>query len=520
MTTVNFNPGQSAFHGYLAYARFLDCLKIAVEVVVEVLNYPDGQGTEVAVRNGDGQVLSDCIVYIDGNPLGLKEGKPKSYIPTAGGASAAPTEALVAAAAGAVTGFSFGVHDGSGNFVPQFSVESLDPLSADDFMSILTDYSTGYPRLVALLDDNTTVNGSALTDRIEVGAGDDVIRARGGDDVAFKWSPGDLKYFGGDGRDTLYFTPDGQATPPAFTQAMTLNLDTGRGETAYGDRIVLKSIEVIRTAGSDDHITGSKAIDQIHDVHGGLDVFRTKGGDDLVTLFAEYQATLYDGGKGSDQLMIATHGFGNWTPEKGFGVQRLNLGDASKNLEDFAGFRVVNVENVQVSMTRDYVNMFLIGTGVAETLQVDNYYARHGTVVIKGNGGGDTLTGGHGTDRLLGGDGRDTLIGRDGADVMVGGKAADILNGGAGDDRLTGNKGGDSFVFADIYGETFGHDSVTDFHIGSDHLDFSGLSGVSRFRDLTITDIVGGARIDDGLGGLVDLIGIDADDLSRDDFLF
>lgn len=465
MTTVNFNPGQSAFHGYLAYARFLDCLKIAVEVVVEVLNYPDGQGTEVAVRNGDGQVLSDCIVYIDGNPLGLKEGKPKSYTPTAGGASAAPTEALVAAAAGAV-------------------------------------------------------NGSALTDRIEVGAGDDVIRARGGDDVAFKWSPGDLKYFGGDGRDTLYFTPDGQATPPAFTQAMTLNLDTGRGETAYGDRIVLKSIEVIRTAGSDDHITGSKAIDQIHDVHGGLDVFRTKGGDDLVTLFAEYQATLYDGGKGSDQLMIATHGFGNWTPEKGFGVQRLNLGDASKNLEDFAGFRVVNVENVQVSMTRDYVNMFLIGTGVAETLQVDNYYARHGTVVIKGNGGGDTLTGGHGTDRLLGGDGRDTLIGRDGADVMVGGKAADILNGGAGDDRLTGNKGGDSFVFADIYGETFGHDSVTDFHIGSDHLDFSGLSGVSRFRDLTITDIVGGARIDDGLGGLVDLIGIDADDLSRDDFLF
>ena len=522
MSTLTFDPGQNAFPTNLAYGRYLDCLKRAVEVIVEYIPYANGPVTEFAIRDSNGQVLSHCIVELKGNPMGLAPNQPQSYTPGPGGAAAPPAGIGESAAAGLITGFRFGEQDASGDLLAHFKVRGIDPVSAAEFLSILTDTSGGYERLVGLLDDGTTVKGSAMSDRIEVGAGDDVIRARGGDDFAFKWAPGDLTYFGGAGRDTLYLAPDGDTAPPVFTRAMVLNLGTGLGKTAFGGDMVLKSVEAIHTGASDDRITGSKGADEIHDVYGGADVFRTKGGADLVTLFSNYQNTVYNGGAGFDRLEIVTSGFGGWTPERGYGVQRLHLGDASKNLEDFAGLQLSNVEDVRIGMVQDYIHLTLIGTGADERFEVSNgAYITNSLVKVRGQGGDDTITGSFGADRLFGGKGRDSLFGRDGDDRLFGDGWADVLDGGRGDDRLTGGAGPDTFAFSTLgYGAGLGHDTVTDFTDGQDLLDFSGHADVTRFKQLTITNFAEGARIDDGHGGLVDLLGVDADDLTGADFLF
>ena len=63
---------------------------------------------------------------------------------------------------------------------------------------------------------------------------------------------------------------------------------------------------------------------------------------------------------------------------------------------------------------------------------------------------------------LTGGAGNDTLDGRAGDDTLIGG---------AGNDRLTGGAGSDTFVFA----AGFGKDTIADFRIGEDRIDWSAL---------------------------------------------
>ncbi|WP_312155042.1 type I secretion C-terminal target domain-containing protein, partial [Pseudomonas sp.] len=103
------------------------------------------------------------------------------------------------------------------------------------------------------------------------------------------------------------------------------------------------------------------------------------------------------------------------------------------------------------------------------------------------NVAGQQNTGGGGLDswvsieNLIGSDDHDTLIGNGadnllsgglGNDVLKGGAGNDILIGGPGDDTLTGGSGNDTFVWQK--GDS-GHDRVTDFTPGSDHLDLSQL---------------------------------------------
>ena len=111
---------------------------------------------------------------------------------------------------------------------------------------------------------------------------------------------------------------------------------------------------------------------------------------------------------------------------------------------------------------------------------------------LSGTATDDTLLGLGGNDRLNGADGNDTLLGGEGKDILSGGAHADTLDGGSGEDRLdggdgndvlaggdgadqlTGGFGADTFVFN--AGET-GVDTITDFTLGEDAIDISGLIG-------------------------------------------
>lgn len=131
--------------------------------------------------------------------------------------------------------------------------------------------------------------------------------------------------------------------------------------------------------------------------------------------------------------------------------------------------------------------------------QGDDLYGNDGNDLLIGGAGDDTLDGGAGNNTAsyekasagvhvdltqVGvaqdtvGAGQDTLsniqnlIGSDHNDWLVGDLHDNVITGGKGDDLLTGGGGNDTFKWQD--GDT-GHDTITDFKLGSDTLDLSQL---------------------------------------------
>ncbi|NEQ25034.1 MAG: type I secretion C-terminal target domain-containing protein, partial [Microcoleus sp. SIO2G3] len=91
--------------------------------------------------------------------------------------------------------------------------------------------------------------------------------------------------------------------------------------------------------------------------------------------------------------------------------------------------------------------------------------------------GKDLLNGRGANDYLEANGGRDVLLGGAGDDILLGGASADRLTGGIGQDTLTGGAGRDRFLYTNV---NDGRDTITDFTVGQDLLDLSGV--LNQFR--------------------------------------
>jgi Ca2+-binding RTX toxin-like protein len=100
--------------------------------------------------------------------------------------------------------------------------------------------------------------------------------------------------------------------------------------------------------------------------------------------------------------------------------------------------------------------------------------------------------------------GKLTATGTDLADIIIGGSGVDTLIGGKGTDKLTGGSGGDIFSFsggvgASTSGITTG-DEITDFVIGVDKLQFTGVTEVVSAQQTAVqtavTALAGNATAD------------------------
>ena len=109
--------------------------------------------------------------------------------------------------------------------------------------------------------------------------------------------------------------------------------------------------------------------------------------------------------------------------------------------------------------------------------------------------------------------GVEVVLTGDGDDILIGSENAETLEAGAGDDLLTGNGALDTFVFR----TGLEHDIITDF--SDDRIDLSDVTGVSDFDQLEIQDGSDGAVIVLA-SGTVTLLGVDADQLNQDHFIF
>lgn len=148
-----------------------------------------------------------------------------------------------------------------------------------------------------------------------------------------------------------------------------------------------------------------------------------------------------------------------------------------------------------------------------------------GTNVLNGGSGGDTIGGGTGSDTIRGGSGNDDLSGNGGADAIFGGRGVDVLRGGSGNDdliggmgadTLTGGAGADDFIFqfaSDSWAGSTNRDEVTDFEVGVDDIDLSGIAALGGLTFVGTSGFSGSAqvRLQEGGGNTVVQVDIDGD---------
>lgn len=149
------------------------------------------------------------------------------------------------------------------------------------------------------------------------------------------------------------------------------------------------------------------------------------------------------------------------------------------------------------------------GSGGADTLSGNN-----GDDTMRGGSGNDVLHGNNGDDTIDGMGDNDTLYGDNGSDTLIGGGGNDRLIGGRGDDMLTGGAGADVFDFSDLDGHKgggTGNDTVTDFQLGLDSLQFASGVGIRRESHGDYNhDGIGDTLLTLTKGGTVTLLGVDS----------
>lgn len=262
----------------------------------------------------------------------------------------------------------------------------------------------------------------------------------------------------------------------------------------------------------DDSLIGADGNDTL-DGGAGADTISAGDGDD--TIIYTSGADSIDGGTGSDWLDLrGVSGDANFSLLTGVAI-------------DGTAVDVQNVENLLLS-------------DIGNTAQDDN-----GDNTIIGGAGDDTISIQGGDDSVDGGGGLDILFLRDqttgasdpnftidltsgtasgsngevnsfqGFETIVAGGGDDLFLSSASDEVMGGGAGADTFKFD--FGDGF--DTIGDFELGIDLIDFLGL-GIA-FSDLTITDNSGDALItyDFTTSGQITLTGIAAGDLTDASFV-
>ncbi len=215
---------------------------------------------------------------------------------------------------------------------------------------------------------------------------------------------------------------------------------TGAGEviTHYGASIL--------GGGGDDVITGNGILSG----DGGDDLITGSGslsggeGDDVVTATGVDAGDTFDGGTGTDTLVVR-----NWYFDL---PSEINLSLRDQSVGDTAIIR--NFENIDLSGCQS-------------------------DLTIIGSSANNIIFGGLGNNEIHGGRGNDTLIGNsfDGTNIIDGGAGDDLIfaaTGFSSISHLTGGSGADTFRWdtrPDYYYDTI--DTISDFKPGQDHLAFA-----------------------------------------------
>ncbi len=174
--------------------------------------------------------------------------------------------------------------------------------------------------------------------------------------------------------------------------------------------------DTLRGYKGDDVLFGGGGNDKLYGDNGDDHLFGEAGND---TLYPGAHNDFSNGGDDNDLIVLADPT--NTVDEfyGGAGMDKLLLQDG------YGNFQMIGCHEFET---------FIGGSGHDFVDWSDATVA----VILRGNGGDDTLKGGSGNDLLTGGDGNDMLYGNAGADTLYGNGGTNHLFGGAGNDSLRG----------------------------------------------------------------------------------
>jgi Ca2+-binding RTX toxin-like protein len=207
----------------------------------------------------------------------------------------------------------------------------------------------------------------------------------------------------------------------------------------------------------DDDLVNAGAIEGRVDLGAGDDLY--DGADGSTT-------DIVAGGAGADRLVggrqrdVLVGNDGDDDLRGGGGDDILAGGRGADRIDGGDGLDTVAFGDMSLGVQLDLQAGTVIGTAAGTVASVESGI---------GSAWSDGLRGDAGANALFGGEGDDILEGRGGDDLLAG-------EGGA--DELTGGGGTDTFVF--VAGG--GHDVITDFVPGADHLDIYGYTGWREVR--------------------------------------
>jgi Ca2+-binding RTX toxin-like protein len=286
------------------------------------------------------------------------------------------------------------------------------------------------------------LDGGLGDDQLSGGAGDDHLFGGAGTDKLDGGAGADVMA-GGDGNDTYTVDNAGDVVaelPGGGTDGV--NASISYTLTAEVENLTLTGLAAINGTGNGlaNKINGNAAANILD---GGAGDDQLYGGSGADTLYGGAGNDKLDGGGGAD---LMAGGAGNDT----YVVDN----SADKIIELAGGGTDAVTASASYVLSAEIETLTLAGTAAING--TGNSLANK----ITGNGADNILDGGAGADTLLGGAGHDRLIG------------------GAGADQLTGGADADVFVFAtgDAPLSTGALDTITDFQVGLDQIDLSGVT--------------------------------------------
>lgn len=295
-------------------------------------------------------------------------------------------------------------------------------------------------------------------------------------------------FLDGDGTFTISLRPY-EVIELVFSVPNFFILDSTTGLSFADDQVLgAATNNLISTYGGNDTITsygGSDSIDagSGHDLvqsGSGRDTVFAGGGDD--TILSQDDNDIVYGGNGDDFI------------DGGSGNDSLYGGEGDDIIAGFLGDDLIFGANGIDFLLGDDGNDSIYGGAMNDTI-----FGGAGNDVLDGGAGDDELSGstGHdsicgawGDDTILGGYGNDLLKGGDGDDAIVGGFGNDNIDGGRGMDLLTGGMGADIFYFNSFDGS---RDTITDFNLLEDSLQFGSGSGLGDFHSAMLQSWESGA---------------------------
>ncbi|MCW2393507.1 beta strand repeat-containing protein [Sphingobium sp. B11D3A] len=326
---------------------------------------------------------------------------------------------------------------------------------------------------------NDVLWGSALSQTIDGGEGDDTIYARGGNDIIkVGYNAGHDSVDGGAGTDTIQALYDGTIIGLSYIAGVeTITADGHSGVYIQGSTnadvlnfggINLIAIEKIDGGAGNDTVSGSAGSDIIWG-GAGNDILKGNAGDDLFCVTGSGDGfDSVDGGTGNDIIAAQAH--------------NTVIGLSS----------ITAVETISAN---GFANVVIAGSGNADTLNFSSVILS-GITSIDGGNGNDVITGSASEDIMIGSGGDDVLSGNDGNDffqyagnlngfdTVDGGNGLDIVSALA-DDTVIGLK-----TFANL-------EMITGGAFQNVTIAGSSIADIWNFGALTLSGI---AKIDGGLG--------------------